>query len=361
MAIINNTPTPTYVNGTTILGTKAPAELIPKYWAKRVWTAGVRNAYFSRFMGKGTNNIIQIVDDLQKKNGDTLTIPLRLPLTGKGRFDDNKLEGFEETILHRDCSVTIHQIRHATILEGRYAEKLTELPLRQEAHEALADWLSDYIDMTFFTIFTGTEHPFAPLPADFPFTIDPPSTNRTMYAGGWTSVSSITPTDVFTPQLITEAKLKAKEDPYTAIRPVKVDGRETYVILINPYQARDLKANPDWIEAQKHANIRGEKNPIFTGAIGWWDGCVVHEHDRVPRTNDGSGGTAVGHALLLGAQAGIFAEGQASRWVERDFDYGNQQGYSISRMCGFKKTSFKFDGVNDTDFGVINIMTAAVA
>lgn len=78
MAIINNTPTPTYVNGTTVIGTKAPAELIPKYWAKKVWTAGIRNAYFSRFMGRGTNNIIQVVNDLQKKNGDTLTIPLRL-------------------------------------------------------------------------------------------------------------------------------------------------------------------------------------------------------------------------------------------------------------------------------------------
>ena len=362
MALINNIPNPTYVNGTTVVGTNAPAELIPKYWARKIWTAGIRESYFDRFMGTGSNNIIQVVNDLQKKNGDTLTIPLRLPLTGAGRTDDNKLEGFEETILHRDCSVTIHQVRHATIIEGRYAEKLTELPLRQESSEALKDWIGDYFDLGWFSILTGMPHPFMKTVTDiFPFTLDPPSANRTMYAGGRTAVGGITSTDTFNTDMIIAAKLKAREDPYTAIRPVKVDGRNTYVMLIHPIQARDLKADPRWIEAQQYANVRGNNNPIFTGALGVFDGIVIHEHDRVPLTDDGSSNTPVAHALLLGAQAGIFAEGEQPRYVQRDFDYGNQQGYSISRMCGLKKTSFKFDGVTDTDFGVINVMTAAVA
>ena len=47
-----------------------------------------------------------------------------------------------------------------------------------------------------------------------------------------------------------------------------------------------------------------------------------------------------------------------ARW-EKEFDYDNQVGFAISRMCGMAKTSFKFDDVNDTDFGVINVMTAA--
>ena len=358
MPIINNTPAPVMVSA-TIPGTSAPADLIPKYWAQKVWTAGIRKAYFSRFMGSSSNSVIQVVRDLQKKKGDSLTIPLRLPLTGAGRTGDDVLEGFEETIQHRSFSVTINQLRHATKLEGRFAEKMTELPLREESKEALSDWLGDYLDLACFSIFTGTDHPFAG--AAFAFTLEPPSTNRTMYAGGWTAVNQITPTDVFTPQLITAAKLKAREDPYTAIRPVKVDGRDTYVMVIHPYQARDLKANADWVDAQKYANIRGNNNPIFTGAIGMWDGVVVHEHDRVPRTNDGSGNTEVGHALLLGAQAAVFAEGEAPRYVTKEFDYDNQIGFAISRMCGMRKTTFKFDNVNDTDFGVINVMTAATA
>lgn len=362
MAIINNTPNPVMVDGTTIIGTKAPAELIPKYWGQKIWTAGIRKSYFERFMGKGSGSIIQIVTELQKKNGDMLRIPLRLPLTGAGRVGDEVLEGFEETIQHRYCDVTINQLRHATKLEGRFAEKMTELPLREEASESLSDWLGDYLDMAWFSIFTGTEHPFIQLPTDtFAFTIEPPSANRTVYAGGWTAVSSITSTDVFNTDMIVAAKLKAREDPYTCIRPVKVDGRDTYVMLIHPYQARDLKADEKWINAQQFANVRGEKNPIFTGALGVYDGVVVHEHERVPRTDDGNTGTAVGHALLLGAQAGIFAEGESPRYVTKEFDYDNQVGFAISRMCGMKKASFKYDGTTDTDFGVLNVMTAAVA
>ena len=360
MALINNVPDPVMVDGSTIIGTHAIDELKPKYWAKKIWTAGIRKSYFDKFMGKSSGSIIQIYEDLSKKNGDRVRIPLRLPLTGAGRIGDEKLEGFEEVTNHIYCDVTLNQLRHATILEGRFAEKVTELPLREEASEQLSDWISDYMDMAWFSILTGTDHPFIKAATDkFPFTIEPPSEDRTMFAGGKTAESAITPTDKFDTDLISAAKLKAKENPYTAIRPVKVDGHETYVMLINPYQARDLRQDPKWIEAQEHANIRGEKNPIFSGAYGIFDGVVIHVHERVPRTDTGDSGTAVGHAMLLGAQAGVFTEGERPRYVNKSFDYDNQVRYAISRMCGMKKTSFKFDGVNDTDFGVINVMTAA--
>ena len=360
MALINNVPAPVMVDGSTIIGTHAIDELKPKYWAKKIWTAGIRKSYFDKFMGKSSGSIIQIYEDLSKNDGDRVRIPLRLPLTGAGRVGDETLEGFEETTQHRYCDVTLNQIRHATILEGRFAEKVTNLPLREEMTEQLSDWISDFSDLAWFAMFTGTPHPFYENTTQkFPFDIEPPSADRTMFAGGKTAESAITPADKFNTDLISEAKLKARENPYTAIRPVKVDGRETYVMLINPYQARDLRQDPKWIEAQEYANIRGEKNPIFSGAYGIFDGVVIHVHDRVPRTDTGDSGTAVGHAMLLGAQAGIFTEGERPRYVTKLFDYENKAGHSISRMCGMKKTSFKFDGVNDTDFGVINVMTTA--
>lgn len=95
MALINNVPDPVMV-GNGVAGTHAPAELIPKYWAQKVWTAGIRKSYFDRFMGKSSGSIIQIYEDLSKKNGDRVRIPLRLPLTGAGRIGDDKLEGFED-------------------------------------------------------------------------------------------------------------------------------------------------------------------------------------------------------------------------------------------------------------------------
>ena len=124
-------------------------------------------------MGKSSSSIIQIYEDLSKKNGDRVRIPLRLPLTGAGRIGDDKLEGFEELTQHRYCDITLNQIRHATILEGRFAEKITELPLRQEASEQLSDWLGDYMDLSWFSMLTGTPHPYCKKPTDkFAFDIE---------------------------------------------------------------------------------------------------------------------------------------------------------------------------------------------
>ena len=151
----------------------------------------------------------------------------------------------------------------------------------------------------------------------------------------------------------------AQADELTAVQPIRIDGRETYVMVIDPYQARDLRRDPKWLEAQQHANVRGEKNPIFSGAMGVYEGVVIHECLRVPRTETGSGGAPVGHALFLGAQACIMAEGEAPRWDEKNFDYENQYGVAISRMFGLKKAQFKYDGTNYTDFGCINVLTSS--
>lgn len=94
--------------------------------------------------------------------------------------------------------------------------------------------------------------------------------------------------------------------------------------------------------------------------MGIYEGVVIHECLRVPRTETGSGNAKVGHALFLGAQACILAEGTAPTWSEETFDYGNQIGVSIDRMFGLKKAQFKYDGTNLTDFGCINVLTSSV-
>ena len=77
------------------------------------------------------------------------------------------------------------------------------------------------------------------------------------------------------------------------------------------------------------------------------------------RTETGSGGTKVGHALFLGAQAAVFAVGEPPHWEEKTFDYNAKFGVSFGRIFGIKKTAFKYDGENLTDFGCINVLTAS--
>lgn len=348
-----------------------PESLVLKSWAKKTWEAGIKESYFSKFMGRDAKSIIHVKEELNRGRGTSINIPLLMPLVGAGVIEDNMLEGKEESLVYRDFDVPLSRVRHAVRLAGEFEERKTQLNMRQDAHTGLSQWLGKYIDLSIFGIMTGTTPPFIKAVTDlFPFTIDPPTADRIVCSNGEkidstnTTLEALEATieaaDVFDTSIIGKAKRLARADEVTAIRPIRVDGRETYVMVIDQWQARDLKRDTKWIEAQKHANIRGEKNPIFSGAIGIWDGVVIHECNRVPRTETGKNGVPIGHALFLGAQAVVFAEGEPAKWVEKKFDFDNQYGVAISRMFGLKKAQFKFDGTNWTDFGVINVLTSSV-
>lgn len=63
---------------------------------------------------------------------------------------------------------------------------------------------------------------------------------------------------------------------------------------------------------------------------------------------------------MLGAQAGVMANGIDLSWKEKLFDYDNQYGVAISRTYGVAKSVFKIDGSTPTDFATVNILTSAV-
>lgn len=49
----------------------------------------------------------------------------------------------------------------------------------------------------------------------------------------------------------------------------------SYLILLDTYAVNQLKNDVEWIEMQKYAGVRGDKNRLFSGLIGEIDGCLV--------------------------------------------------------------------------------------
>jgi hypothetical protein len=97
------------------------------------------------------------------------------------------------------------------------------------------------------------------------------------------------------------------------------------------------------------------------------DGLMIHEYRHVYNTQGaasgskwGSGSTVDGQrTLFAGAQALGIADIGAPEWVEKGFDYDNQQGISIGKMFGFLKPVFRSQiDASDEDFGVIVCDTA---
>ena len=316
--------------------------LVQKAWAKATWEAGIHKAFFEKFTGTDAGSIVQVKEELKKEKGDSINIPLLMPLSGAGVTGDNTLEGNEEALIYRDFSVSLDQLRNAVRLTGKFDEQKPQINMRQDAKAALSDWLATTIDKKIFDVLSTD-----------------PTASRVVYGGSATSVDAITADSVFNTALIGKAKRLAMADEDTMVKPVRINGADYYVMVIDQYQARDLQNDDKWLEAQQHANVRGEQNPIFTGALGMYNGVVIHQCNRVKR-EDNATKIKVSHGLLLGAQAAVMAVGNDPEWNEDTFDYKNQTGFEFGRIFGIAKSQFKFNGTDLTDFGCINVITSSV-
>lgn len=328
--------------------TVSPA-LTQKAWAKQAWSMAKRDTTISNFVGKSDENIVQLDDTMKKEDGDQITFSLRMPLTGDGTEGDDVLEGKEEALEYHDFKVTINQLRKGTRLKGKMEEKKTSLKLRTDARTALKDWFAEKIESMYFDA----------LNAD-------PSPRRIVYPAGITAISSITASHTMSCAIIEKTKRKAKKRiVYTddkgvthiipKIRPILVNGKKMYVMILTEEQMRDLRSDPVWVAAQSQANTRGEDNPLFSGSEGIWSGVVLFTNDNVEVKSVGNAGADVGHALFLGAQAACFAVGSEPEWEEDTFDYKNKVGFEMGQIFGIAKSVF--DG---EDLAVLHVYTASI-
>lgn len=311
-----------------------PANLVPKVWAKKVWHEGVKDSYFDKFTATDGSNVVHKNKDLENVKGDSVVFGLMMNLTGYGvEGNRQKLAGSEDTLNIYDFTVNTKLVRNAV---SRYEadDQRTQYDMLKEIKIALKQWLSDWLDDRLISRLSYN-----------------PSNGEALYASAAGTQSSITANDKLTTTIISRAKRKAMMHA-PKVQPIKVDGMDKYIMLVHPWAARDLKDDPKWLAAQQNANIRGSKNPIFTGALGEYDGVILYEYERVQTGNIGASNANVCQNLLLGKQAACFAVSRPAKHIEQTDDYGNIAGNGIAFYGAVEKTNF-----NGKDYGVINVMT----
>lgn len=317
------------------------ANLVNKVWAKKLFADVQEESYFQThgFIGESPNSIIQKRTELAKAKGDQITVGLTVNLSGSGITGDNTLEGQEEAITGYHQAITVDQIRHAVRLAGKLNEQKAAYDMRMDAKEKLKTWMAEYLDSLFFDTLGASSV----------------ATRRVFCSADHSSVATLDATDLLTCAYISKAKRMA-EMASPKVRPIMIKGKPHYVLVVDPYMARDLKADTTWINAQQYAGVRSDDNPLFSGALGMWDGVIVHEHEHVKRAADGDSGAYVGYGLFLGQQAGVWAVAQEPYWVEKEFDYDNQVGFATGLIHGFAKTVF-----NSVDYGLITMHASSAA
>lgn len=352
---------------TTNYGVNSPETV--KLWSRKLFREALKRTWAYKFMGTGSDSVIQIAEDTSKGPGDRVRVTLRMLLSGAGISGDGTLEGNEEALTTYTDNVVVDQLRHAVRSGGKMTEQRIPFSVREEARMGLADWWADRIDTWAFnqlggfavqsdTRYTGMNSPSEPSSNNV--VLGAPGSGLTTEAEVASATASNAMSLIMLDNLVKKAKTNSPQ-----IRPVRANGEDYYLIFLHPRQVYDLKTVATagavtWYDAQKAAMQGGrvENNPIFTGALGVYNGVIIHESTRVPFGGSASTLTTANRAIFCGAQAACmgfgrgFGAGRMS-WTEELFDYRNQLGVSAGLIGGLKKTVF-----NSQDFGVIVQVTS---
>jgi N4-gp56 family major capsid protein len=323
--------------------------LTKKVWEEKLFRDSVKESYFSKFMGQDQSSLVYVKTQLEKGQGDTVYFGLRMRLTGAGVEDEQTLEGNEEALSTYDYSLALKEYAHAVRDKGALSRKRAMFSIDTESKQALQDWGSEKVDQLAFDALLTTPTKTLYLDSSAVFQGD---TAANAKAGLHATNSKITP------NFISAAKTWAKTGgnrAYIPIRPVKVQGKEYFILLVHPDCMYDLKANSTFQQAMREAEVRGPSNPLFTGAAAIYDGVVIHEHENCTLGTDGgaSGNVAWAKCALMGQQSLCWAWGARPSIVQETFDYQRQHGYAWSMIARCGKPQF-----NSLDYGSLGVYLA---
>ena len=345
----------------TAYGVNAPEAV--KLWSAALAREALKATWIQRFIGDSSDDVLQTYSDTKKDAGDRIRITLRMQLTGDGVSGDGTLEGNEEALSTYTDDLFIDQLRHAVKSAGKMTQQRIPWSIREEAMMGLKDWWAGRMDNAFFVQMCGYTVQNDPRYSGLNAALAPDAAHQ-YWPNAKANDQALASGDEMNIGLIDAMVAKAKLMT-PVIRPIKVDGDDRYVMVIHTNQVTQLRTNTStgqWLDIQKAA-ITGDgskDNPIMTGALGMYNGVVLHESTRItPGVNSGTGATVAGvrRAVLMGAQAGAIAFGKGQSfdsfdWNEELFDYGNKLGVEAGLIHGLKKLRF-----NNADFGVITLST----
>ena len=288
-------------------------------WNASLYETYQEKTFWGKFKGMDENSPIQVKRDLSKSKGDTVTFGLAGTLVGAGVAGNSPLSytgttgigtGNEEAMVFYDQGVVIDQIRNGTRIAGAMDEQRVAFSLRNQAKGQLTTWMANNEDAAVFTAINTCD------------IVDISATH--------TAVTLDSIVDMKKEAMFPSGATKK-------IRPIRLaDGEEVFVLGLNPLDAAGLKKSDDFKQIHIDAGARGDKNRIYSGALGMYNGVIIHEH------SDFGAATPV----LFGAQAAFLAYADEVLYGEEEFDYGNQTGFMIGSIRGVELAVFN-DGVTN--------------
>ena len=239
---------------------------IPEKWIPELRADTDRSTFWGpTFEGReGSGKPIIRRDDFTKEPGDTINVQTFRALARPGVTGNTTLTGAEEQLAIGQFTLTADWVRHAVSFNRRATRRVVFNSARV-AQRALAKWLGKTIDDDMDERLIVTESP------------------TTLQAGNVASVASLGSSNVFTPDEIDRCKLSLISLGALPFDVMMDNGQERpmFGIVISEVSEYQLKSNPVWTQAQRDGGVRGEKNKLFTGALGLYNGVIVYVNTNV--------------------------------------------------------------------------------
>lgn len=316
--------------------------LTVEQWNANLFKKYQEMTFFGKFKGTNGKSIIAVKRDLEKAPGDAVTFGFSNSIRGTaGVTGDTPLEGFDgtnyvsnnEAMTFNYQRVVIDQIRNSVKISGTMSEKRVAFNLRNEARDQLTDWLSYNEDQAIFSAINGCDEVLS-----------------TFIAGTGLTYDAIV--DMKKEAMFPTADNIGTGKKTRKLEPIKLNGgEEVFVLGVNPSDAAAFKKSSDFKTFNQGAANRGDNNPIFTGALGVFNGVIIHEHS----------GFAVGKPVLMGANAVLLAYGKEIMYKEDSFDYDDKTGFMIGQIRGValtKNESTEFNA-SGSSYGAIKFNIAS--
>jgi N4-gp56 family major capsid protein len=326
-------------------------------WRKKYFREYTRASRFARYMGKGEENIIITMYELQTEAGKTIIVPFVGKLTGSGVSGSQVLEGNEEDLGTGSMPVSVDWRRNAVIVPKSTQHK-TDIDLLDAAKPALKTWESELLKADIvreFGAMTQNDAAFTTIPYATATEAEKDAwlglnTDRVLFGKDLSNRSGTdhsaslanidTTNDKANYNFVLKMKRIAKDANITPYQSNQEEGEEWFVLFVGSRAFRDLEADPTIIDVDKTARDRGvdSGNPLFQGGDLLVRGVIIREEPEIPvYAGVGASTSDVEPTYLAGAGAMAIAWGQMPQSKTRLTDYDFRKGVGIEELLGVKK------------------------
>lgn len=338
-------------------------DLTIKKYRREFLTDYTRGSRYKPYMGKGQNNVIVVVSDLEASAGDEIIVPMIGELEGAGVSGSQVLEGNEEALDTTSMRIRVTWRRHGVVVPKSEQSK-TEIDLLKAARPALVRWFADkqrydiireqgaitsyvagdpdndepdvQISIPYASALESQKDAWLALNSDrVLFGKDISNNSSNDHSASLANID--TTNDKASASMLLKAKRMAED---AKIKPYMTKGgEEWFVVFAGTRTFRDLQNDADIKAANTYAAQRSmETNPIFIGGDLTYQGIIIRKEHEIPvYAGVGASSSDVSPMYLSGAGAVGVAWGETPTPQSQNRDYNFRKGVGMEELVGTKK------------------------